>query len=100
MEEPTVADLRGQYGGGEMRQPRPEETGVGDWCAPGPADEQKQKWLLMFEDRDMVFSVFEDEQEALDAFARAECGGWNCHLFALVRRVTPNAIDNRPNPDD
>lgn len=30
----------------------PERTGVGDWCAPGPAIDQKRQWLLWFEDRD------------------------------------------------
>ena len=90
--EKEMADLRGQYGGDEgfFRQRSPEETGVGEWCAPGPADEQTQKWLLMFEDKDMAFSVFNDEQEARNAFASAECGGWNCHLFALAPRKTPN----------
>ncbi len=87
-----MADLRGQYGGDEgfFRQRIPEETGVGEWCAPGPETEQKQKWLLMFEDKDMAFSVFDDEQEARIAFASAECGGWNCHLFVLAPRKTPN----------
>lgn len=70
---------------------RPEETGVGDWCAPGPAAQQERKWILWFEDQDRSVSVFDTEQDGRDAFARAESHGWNCHLLTHVPRLaTPN----------
>jgi DNA-directed RNA polymerase subunit RPC12/RpoP len=62
------------------------QTGVGEWCAPGPANTQARNWLLMFDDQDRGFSVFEDEQEARNAFAKAESSGWNCHLFQHAPR--------------
>lgn len=37
-------------------------------------------------------SVFADEAEAREAFARAEAGGWNCHLFQHAPRTTPNLV--------
>lgn len=64
----------------------PEETGVGEYCAPGPAAEQRPRFLLRFEDPLRGEAVFEDAQEARQAFARAEGNGWNCYLFKLVRR--------------
>lgn len=66
-------------------------TGVGCWCAPGPATEQTRKWLVLFEDKDKGQHVFEDETEAYLFFGKAEAMGWNCHLFAHAPRVTPNA---------
>lgn len=64
----------------------PEHTGVGDWCAPGPAADQKRQWLLWFEDQDKGYQLYEDEAEARVAFARSETMGWNCHLFQHVPR--------------
>jgi len=61
-------------------------TGVGNWCAPGPASEQDRKWLLMFEDRDRGCCTYTDAAEAYRAFCKAEAMGWNCHLFAHVPR--------------
>lgn len=61
-------------------------TGVGDYCTIGPASEQAQKFLLMFEDRDRGVCIYTDEQQARTAFADAESRGWNCHLFGLLRR--------------
>jgi DNA-directed RNA polymerase subunit RPC12/RpoP len=52
------------------------QTGVGEWCAPGPAAAQKQQWLV----------VFDDEVKARESFANAEAGGWNCHLFQHAPR--------------
>lgn len=64
----------------------PEHTGVGDWCAPGPAAEQKRQWLLWYEDRDKGYQLYENEAEARAAFARSETMGWNCHLFQHASR--------------
>lgn len=65
-------------------------TGVGNWCAPGPASEQSRRWLLRFDDASLGDAVFENEIDALNAFGRAEAMGWNCHLFAHVPRQTHN----------
>lgn len=73
-----------------------ERTGVGQWCAPGPASEQTRKWLLMFDDRDRGLNVYEDEAEARRAFAMAEGRGWNCHLFAHAPRGLTTNIDAPP----
>lgn len=88
-----MADLSGQYGGDEgfSRQRSPEETGVGEWCAPGPAEQQERKWVLWFEDKDRSVSIFDNEADGRAAFALAESHGWNCHLLAHVpRQATPN----------
>jgi len=60
------------------------EYGVGDWCHPG--DDPQQRWVIVFEDNDVPMSIYYDEQEAITAFRRAECMGWNCHLFTSVPR--------------
>lgn len=65
----------------------PETTGVGAWCAPGPAANQRKTWLLVFEDRDRGSIPFDDEDAAYAMFAKAEAGGWNCHLFEVSPRV-------------
>lgn len=62
-------------------------SGVGDYCTVGPASEQAQKFLLMFEDRDRGVCIYPDEHQARTAFAEAESRGWNCHLFGLLRRA-------------
>ena len=74
-------------GGYESYQENPEETGVGQWCAPGPAAEQQRSWLLVFEDQDRGNVPFNDEDVAYAMFAKAEAGGWNCHLFETAPRV-------------
>ncbi|WP_334166287.1 NUMOD4 motif-containing HNH endonuclease [Achromobacter mucicolens] len=66
---------------------QPQQTGVGEWCAPGPAAEQRQTWLLRFADTDRDDCVYYDEQEARRAFAQAEGRGWNCYLFEYARRA-------------
>lgn len=66
---------------------QPQQTGVGEWCAPGPAAEQRQTWLLRFADTDRSDCVYYDEQEARRAFAQAEGRGWNCYLFEYARRA-------------
>lgn len=66
---------------------RPEQTGVGDYCTVGPASEQYQKFLLLFEDRSRGMCIYTDEEEARRVFACAESRGWNCHLFGLLRRA-------------
>lgn len=69
----------------------PKQTGVGSWCAPGPAAEQKRMFVLRFEDQDRGEAHYTDEAEARAMFARAEARGWNCHLFVHVNRVAPVA---------
>jgi hypothetical protein len=64
----------------------PERTGVGDLCAPGPADQQKQRYLVLFDDADMGISYFDDEATAREFFAVAEGRGYNCYLFELSKR--------------
>ena len=76
-------------------EPLPANTGVGDYCTVGPASEQAQKFLLMFEDADRGVCIHKDEAEARTAFARAEANGWNCHLFGLLRRAAPPPADER-----
>jgi len=66
---------------------RPEDTGVGRYCAPGPAHEQAGVWLLRFEDKDREECHYDTEEEAREAFSSAEAHGWNCHLFAPALRV-------------
>lgn len=68
-----------------------EATGVGDWCAPGPANEQSRKWLLVFDDPDMGQNLYDNEADAREAFSHAEGRGWNCHLFQHAPRIPPNA---------
>lgn len=70
----------------------PMQTGVGAWCAPGPAAEQQRLFVLRFEDRDRGECHYTDEQEARVAFASAEARGWNCHLLAHVARRPTNPI--------
>ena len=67
------------------------QTGVGEWCAPGPASTQKRQWMLVFEDKDMGVAIFDDEAAAYESFARHEAGGWNCHLFQHAPRPGQNA---------
>jgi len=69
--------------------PTPEETGVGEYCAPGPAADQQKRWILKFEDQDRGDAVFDDESKAREAFAYSESRGWNCHLFEHCRRTPP-----------
>lgn len=66
---------------------QPHHTGVGEWCAPGPAAGQRRAWLLRFADADRGDCVYYDEQEARRAFAQAEGRGWNCYLFEYARRA-------------
>lgn len=65
----------------------PEQTGVGQWCSPGPAAEQQKVWLLVFEDRDRKQLNFTNEDAAYAALAKSESSGWNCHLFESSPRV-------------
>lgn len=67
-------------------QPMPEQTGVGMLCAPGPAAQQRQRWLLVFDDADRGSALYEDEDQARDAFALAEATGWSCYLWQLAHR--------------
>ena len=54
-----------------------------EWCHPG--DDQRRRWLLVFDDADRGNCVFYDEDEAHEAFARADTN-WNCHLFESAAR--------------
>lgn len=72
---------------------QPQKTGVGEWCAPGPAAEQRQAWWLRFADTDRGDCVYYDEQEARRAFAQTEGRGWNCYLFEYARRA---ALESAP----
>lgn len=79
----------------------PERTGVGEWCAPGPAAKQVRRWMLTFDDADRGYCLYEDEQQARDAFARCEGLGWNCYLWELSPRSKPHnaeftGADRRP----
>jgi hypothetical protein len=68
--------------------PAQEEIGHSNlfqWCAPG--DRQKPVWILMFDDRDRGYNYYEVESDAIRDFNRAEDGGWNCRLFALMPRT-------------
>lgn len=69
--------------------PDPLHSGVGQWCAPGPAAEQQRRFYLRFEDQDKGEAVFVDEEQARETFARAEARSWNCQLLAPVPRTTP-----------
>ena len=72
-------------------------TGVGEWCAPGPAKEQAKRWLLLYEDANIEYVTFDNEASARAAFGRAESIGWNCHLFEHVKRTVPNVkLSSRP----
>lgn len=70
-------------------------TGVGDYCTVGPADEQTNQFLLVFDDADRGWTFFSDEDAAMTAFKNAEATGWNCHLFGLVRRTESRAPTRR-----
>lgn len=68
----------------------PERTGVGEWCAPGPAAQQVRRWMLTFDDADRGYCIYTDEQQAREAFASAEGLGWNCYLWELAPRHEPH----------
>ncbi|CAB3729243.1 hypothetical protein [Achromobacter piechaudii] len=76
-----------QAGGYTPTHDQPHQTGVGEWCAPGPAADQRRAWLLRFADTDRGDCVYYDEQEARRAFAQAEGRGWNCYLFEYAARA-------------
>lgn len=78
--------------------PSPVETGVGDLCAPGPADKQAPAYILRFEDHDRPDMAIFDPDQARAAFARAELLGWNCHLFELAKRGNPVTFQQRVCP--
>jgi len=45
--------------------------------------------MLWFDDADRQRCIYDNEDEAREAFDRAESMGWNCYLFAVARRVKP-----------
>jgi hypothetical protein len=73
----------------EATKPRPENSGVGQFCQPG--DRRDPRWLVMYDDADRTHSVFEDEQDARDSFAASESMGWNCWLFSPTPRAASSA---------
>jgi uncharacterized lipoprotein YddW (UPF0748 family) len=70
------------------------ETGVGEFCAPGPAEDQRGVWLLKFEDAQRGDRIYFDESEAYQSFARAESLGWNCYLFVVAKRSDQENINS------
>jgi hypothetical protein len=60
-----------------MSLPAPSFT----YCHPG--DDNRKRWLLVFDDVDQGISVFFDEDEAMRAWESAN-DNWNCHLFVSV----------------
>ncbi|MGC8213264.1 DUF551 domain-containing protein [Ralstonia pseudosolanacearum] len=64
----------------------PMTTGVGEYCQPG--DRRNPRWILMFDDADRGFGIYENEPEARASFGRAEGAGWNCWLFSPTPRDT------------
>lgn len=46
-----------------------------------------RKWLLLFDDKDLGYNIYEGRFEALEAFEIAESRGFNCHLFTFEERV-------------
>ena len=72
-------------------------SGIGDWCHPG--DDQRQRWILMFEDYDKGYAVYYDEDEAFEAFQRAELN-WNCHLMTSVPRKDAYSKDYHKYKDE
>jgi hypothetical protein len=63
------------------------DSGVGQLCAPGPAEGQMRAWILKLEDQQRGDLIYYDVHEALGAFERAERLGWNCHLFVSADRT-------------
>lgn len=54
-------------------------------CAPG--DRQKgHRWMITFDDAERGVMLYDNEEEAREAFWRAETFGWNCYLWTLAER--------------
>jgi len=86
-----IGSIRAKWESKQKGSPLPSSavasrSGVGHLCTVGPADSQRQVWLLRFEDRDRGEAVHSDQGAAYQAFGRAETLGWNCHLFQLAPR--------------
>lgn len=86
------------YGGAQSHQLAEQEpaliadpvtTGVGEYCQPG--DRRDPRWMLIFDDADRGFGVYENVADAHAAFARAEGAGWNCWLFSPTPRDAATA---------
>lgn len=69
-----------------IRKVEPGETGVGPFCAPGPARTQSEAFIVRFADANREDVLIFDREEARRVFAQAEAMGWNCYLFELARR--------------
>lgn len=53
------------------------------YCHPG--DDNRQRWILMFDDADVTHQIYYDEDKAHEAFDTANVN-WNCHLMTSVPR--------------
>lgn len=49
-----------------------------------PLDDNKKRWVLMIHDRDREYSVFDDEETALQAWKNTMERGFDCHLMVSV----------------
>jgi len=68
------------------------------WCHP--ADEDRQRWVLSFDDAEMGCAEYDNEADARKAFAEAELH-WNCHLFVSVpREPVKTAPESNLDKDD
>lgn len=79
-------------------KPDPMKTGVGEFCQPG--DRREPRWIIMYDDADRTHSVFENEEDAREAFANSEGMGWNCWLFGPTPRAGKPAADESAKPVD
>lgn len=79
-------------------------TQPGQLCTYGPPAERQHHWLLRFDDPDRGDCHFDNEQDAMEFFARAE-GNWTCTLFVTAtlegspmkpERTAEELIDDRP----
>lgn len=54
------------------------------WCQPMDCGKHTpRKFLLYFEDADRGIAVFDNEDEAREAFTKANIA-WNCYLFGAL----------------
>ena len=81
------------------RAPQPSDRAavIEEWCQPKDRGKPTpRKFLLYFDDPDHGNSVFDDEVEAREAFAKASLA-WNCYLFGALATSPPAQAS--PSPD-
>lgn len=61
-------------------------------CCPGPPSERKRKWILLYEDTEVGMAVFDNREEAIAFFRRAD-DNWTCTLFETVDSGDEPAVD-------